>query len=83
MKLDKYFSPTNQAPVYLGEVVFNPKFKWRYFEVKWNRNWVRNGKQRLKRYWLQYLAIHVKKNHNNFDSVEPDHGQLHSSELPL
>ena len=83
-KLDKYFSATDRAPVYLGGVVFNPKFKWRYFEVKWDRDWVRNGKQRLKRYWLvQYLAIPEEENHNNLDSVEPDHSQLHSSKQSL
>ena len=82
-KLDKYFSATDRAPVYLGVVVVNLKFKWRYFEVKWDRDWVQNGKQRLKRYWLQYLAIHEEENHNNLDSVESDHSQLHSSEPSL
>jgi len=33
-KMDKYFSATDRAPVYLAVVVFNPKLKWRYFEVK-------------------------------------------------
>jgi len=33
-KLDKYFSATDRAPVYLAAVVLNPKFKWQYFENK-------------------------------------------------
>ena len=47
-KLDKYFSATDRALVYLAAAVFNPKLKWRYFEGKWDCDWVRNGKQRLK-----------------------------------
>ena len=40
-KLDKYFAATDRAPVYLAAVVLNPKLKWRYFEVKWDRDWLR------------------------------------------
>ena len=79
-KLDKYFSATDRAPVYLGAVVLNSKFKWRYFEVKWDQDWVRNGKQWLKRYWLQYSTNQEEDNRNSLESVERDHDRLHSPE---
>jgi len=63
--LDKYFSATDGAPVYLAVVVLNPKFKWRYFEVKWDRGCVQNGKQNLKRYWLQFVANTEEDNRCN------------------
>lgn len=36
-KLDKYLSATDQAPAHLAAVVLTPKFKWRYFERKWEQ----------------------------------------------
>ena len=74
-KLDKYFSATNRAPVYLAAVVLNPKLKWRYFEVKWDRDWVRGGKQRLKQYWLQYVANGQEDNLRNSIFHNQDHDQ--------
>jgi len=61
-KLDKYFSATDRAPVYLAVVVLNLKFKGRYFEVKWDRGCVQNGKQKLKRYWVQFVANTEEEN---------------------
>ena len=88
-KLDKYFSATDRAPVYLAAVVMNPKLKWRYFEVKWDCDWVRNGKQRLKRYWLQYVPNQEEENRCNALINNRDHdptgsnipGQSSQSEL--
>ncbi|KAG0639175.1 hypothetical protein HOY80DRAFT_1045839 [Tuber brumale] len=48
---------------------------WRYFEVKWVREWVRNGRQRLKRYWLRFIANKGQENNYNFGSINRDHGQ--------
>lgn len=85
-KLDKYFSATDRAPVYLAAVVLNPKLKWQYFEVKWDRNWVQSGKQRLKGYWLQYLANKEEEDRLNRVVGQPeerdrrDYG--HSSPTP-
>jgi len=43
-KLDKYFSATDRAPVYLAAIVLNPKFKWRYCGNKWEIAWVVTAK---------------------------------------
>ena len=65
-KLDKYFSATDRAPVYLAAVVLNPKFKWRYFENKWEAAWVVTAKNRLRNHWLGYLEL----THQGGDRVE-------------
>jgi len=56
-KLDKYFSATDRAPVYLAAVVLNPRLKWRYFEIKWEAAWVFGAKNRLRNYWQSYLEL--------------------------
>jgi len=50
--------------------------------VKWKGDWVRNGKHRLKRYWLQYAANQEKENRNNLGSVDRDQGQSQGLEQP-
>ena len=62
-KLDKYFSATDRAPVYLAAVVLNPKFKWHYFETKWEEGWVVAAKNRLRNYWLSYLELTRQRGH--------------------
>jgi len=71
-KLDKYFSATDRSPVYIAVVVLNPKFKWRYFELKWDRDWVRDGKQKLKQYWLNFVASKEEEDRGNADTIIVD-----------
>jgi hypothetical protein len=33
--LDKYFSLTGRAPVYIAAVVLHPERKWQYFNLRW------------------------------------------------
>lgn len=53
-KLDKYYKASKRTPVYLAAVVLNSRLKWRYFGVRWKAQWVRDGKRRLREYWVTY-----------------------------
>ena len=75
-KLDKYFAATDQTLVYLAAVVFNPKLKWGYFDVNSDRDWVWYGKQRVKWYWLQYVANQKEESQRNTLIHHQDHDQL-------
>jgi len=56
-KLDKYFSATDRAPVYLAAVVLHPRLKWRYFEIRWEAAWVIGAKNGSRDYWLSNLEL--------------------------
>ena len=71
-KLDKDFSATDRSPVYIAVVVLNPKCKWRYFELKWDHDWVRDGKQKLKQYWLSFVASKEEEDRGNADTIIVD-----------
>jgi hypothetical protein len=38
--LDKYFSLTDRAPVYVAAVVLHPKRTWQYFQLRWKEEWL-------------------------------------------
>lgn len=67
-KLNKYFNATDRSPIYLAAVVFNPRLKWRYFELKWKRTWISPAKKRLREYWITWKNNHesIKSANSNF-----------------
>jgi hypothetical protein len=49
--LDKYFSLTDRAPVYVAAVVLHPKRKWQYFSMRWKADWIAPAKEAVEAFW--------------------------------
>ena len=81
-KLDKHFSATDTEPVYRAAIVLNPKFKWRYFETKWEAGWVVGAKNRLRNYWLSNLEL-TRQRGNGLDEehVEIEDGHREANNI--
>jgi hypothetical protein len=58
-KLDKYYTKTEDTPVYNAAVVLNPGFKWDYFESVWSDHpdWIIKAKEDVKRFWESELCL--------------------------
>ncbi|TKA60547.1 hypothetical protein B0A49_13096 [Cryomyces minteri] len=53
--LNKYYTLTDETPVYLSAVVLHPAYKWRWIERKWRNRpeWVIAGKVAVEKLWQQ------------------------------
>lgn len=75
--LKKYFNASDLSPIYLATVVINPRFKWRYFELKCKRTWISQAKKRLCEYWILWKEnlvsslFHTTKTKSNFIPNRP------------
>jgi hypothetical protein len=58
--LDKYFSLTDRAPVYVAAVVLHPKRTWQYFHRRWKEEWIPPAKMAVEELWKEeYKAAAV------------------------
>ncbi|TKA47803.1 hypothetical protein B0A49_12989, partial [Cryomyces minteri] len=53
--LNKYYTLTDETPIYLSAVVLHPAYKWRWIERKWRNRpeWVIAGKVAVEELWQQ------------------------------
>lgn len=84
IRKEKYFAKADAVPANLAAVVLNPRWKWTYFDGKWDSSQGILARQRLKTYWeLRYKAEqhpiiseshHLSQNQSNFELwCELDH----------
>ena len=53
-KLNKYYTLTDQTPVYVAALVLNPRWKWGYIEKHWEKAWLPKSKKLLDELWEIY-----------------------------
>jgi hypothetical protein len=58
-KMEKYHSLTDRSSAYIGSVVLNPTFKWKYIEENWDAEWVPNAKRLMKQLWDSYKPTSI------------------------
>jgi hypothetical protein len=65
MKLDQYYTLTEDSPAYLAALVFHPAFRWSTVESQWadHPEWLVRGKAAVQELWEEY---------RNFPAVEQD-----------
>jgi hypothetical protein len=51
--LDKYFSLTDRAPVYVAAVVLHPQRTWQYFHRRWKEEWIMPAKRAVEALWQE------------------------------
>jgi hypothetical protein len=66
--LDKYFSLTDRAPVYVAAVVLHPRHKWNYFTKHWKAAWIPGARAKVIRMWTEEY-----KSDDNLENPIPDH----------
>ncbi|KJZ69950.1 hypothetical protein HIM_10658 [Hirsutella minnesotensis 3608] len=61
MKLDKYYTLTEDTPVYLAALVLHPAFRWSPVESQWadHPEWVEKGKAAVRDLWEEYRVMPV------------------------
>lgn len=55
-KLDKYYTKTEETPVYIAAVVLDPTQKWAYFEEHWDihPDWQADWRVKVEAFWTQF-----------------------------
>jgi len=52
--LDKYYSKTDDSPLYAAALILHPNRRTKYIEANWRAKWVKPALQRVKRLWESY-----------------------------
>jgi hypothetical protein len=56
MKMDEYYSLTDESPAYLAALVLHPGFRWSAVESQWTDqpDWIMRGKAAVREVWEEY-----------------------------
>jgi hypothetical protein len=56
IKFDKYYSRTEQSPVYVVAIVLDPRHKWDFFNLsaEWKPAWIQQAEQAVQDLWDEY-----------------------------
>ena len=54
--LDKYYSKTDDTPIYLAALVLHPAYKWTWIERQWSskRQWIATGRKAVDGLWQSF-----------------------------
>ncbi|KAK2669173.1 hypothetical protein RAB80_014699 [Fusarium oxysporum f. sp. vasinfectum] len=63
MKLDQYYSYTEDSPAYLAALVLHPAFRWSTVESQWadQPDWLVRGKKAVQELWEEYRNLFVEQ----------------------
>ncbi|KJZ69141.1 hypothetical protein HIM_11471 [Hirsutella minnesotensis 3608] len=63
MKLDQYYSLTEDSPACLAALVLHPAFRWSTVESQWadHPDWLDRGKSAVQELWEEYRALTVEQ----------------------
>jgi hypothetical protein len=50
-KMEKYYSKSDDTPVYAAAIILNPMRKWQYIDRFWRQSWRQPAKAMVKRLW--------------------------------
>jgi hypothetical protein len=52
-KLDEYYNKLDETPIYYAAIALHPKFRWTWFETKWNDRpeWIQRAKELVQELW--------------------------------
>ena len=53
-KLDKYYTKTNDSPIYIVALVLDPCIKWDYITSTWPEKWIPDAKALVAKLWKKY-----------------------------
>jgi hypothetical protein len=62
MKLDQYYTLTEDSPAYLATLVLHPAFRWSTIESQWadHPDWLLRGKAAVEELWKEYRNLSVE-----------------------
>ncbi|RKK66419.1 hypothetical protein BFJ69_g15414 [Fusarium oxysporum] len=63
MKLDRYYTLTEDSPVYLAALILHPAFRWSTVESQWgdHPHWLVRGKAAVQELWEEYRNLPVEQ----------------------
>ncbi|KAL6402752.1 hypothetical protein AUP68_14088 [Ilyonectria robusta] len=63
MKLDQYYTLTEDSPAYLAALVLHPAFRWSTVESQWadHPDWLVGGKAAVQELWEEYRNLSVEQ----------------------
>lgn len=63
MKLDQYYTLTEDSPAYLAALVLHPAFRWSTVESQWadHPDWLDRGRTAVQELWDEYRVLPVKE----------------------
>ncbi|KAK2670373.1 hypothetical protein RAB80_014510 [Fusarium oxysporum f. sp. vasinfectum] len=63
MKLDRYYTLTEDSPVYLAALILHPAFRWSTVESQWgdHPDWLERGKAAVQELWEEYRNLPVEQ----------------------
>ncbi|KAM0664385.1 hypothetical protein ACQRIU_006967 [Beauveria bassiana] len=63
MKLDEYYSLTDESPAYLASLVLHPAYRWTTVESQWadRPEWIARGKAAVEELWSQHRDLSVEQ----------------------
>ncbi|KAG7416622.1 putative AC9 transposase [Fusarium oxysporum f. sp. raphani] len=63
MKLDQYYTLTEDSPAYLAALVLHPAFRWSTVESQWadHPGWLIRGKAAVQELWEEYRKLSVEQ----------------------
>ncbi|KAK2926510.1 HAT, C-terminal dimerization domain [Fusarium oxysporum f. sp. vasinfectum] len=63
MKLDQYYTLTEDSPAYLAALVLHPAFRWSTVESQWadHPGWLIRGKTAVQELWEEYRNLSVEQ----------------------
>lgn len=63
MKLNEYYTLTEDSPVYLAALVLHPAFRWSTVESQWvdHPDWLARGKTAVQALWEEYRKLPVEQ----------------------
>ncbi|KAM4067529.1 transposase [Hirsutella rhossiliensis] len=63
MKLDEYYTLTENSPAYLAALVLHPAFRWSTIESQWaeHPDWLVKGKAAVRELWEEYRVLTVEQ----------------------
>ena len=63
MKLDQYYTLTEDSPAYLATLVLHPAFRWSTVETQWadHPEWLTRGRAAVEELWGEYRNISIEQ----------------------
>jgi hypothetical protein len=63
IKMDEYYTLTDDTPVYLASLVLHPAFRWSTVESQWrdHPDWLARGKTAVQALWEEYRKLPVEQ----------------------
>lgn len=63
MKMDEYYTLTDDSPAYLATLVLHPAFRWSTVESQWidHLDWLVRGKTTVQALWEEYRKLPVEQ----------------------